>query len=161
MFRWLILVAALLLTPSTILAQDLSGQRSDLDAALYNIVLQDSRGWLWWRFDKGSVRNARIESQDATGVTQIYGEYTYNRGRKGWVRVRLKDETVECIRFWNEGSCRPFRRPPSHGLVRGLIEGAASAPTSGGPTAGSGSTGQTCRYEAMPGVPGSRQKICN
>lgn len=108
--------------------------RSDLDTALDNIVSEDSRGWLFWRFDRGSVRNARIESHDASGITRIYGEYTFNRGQKGWVRVNLRDEKVECIRFWNEGSCRPFKRPPSHGILSGFAAGIGSASSNSAPS---------------------------
>lgn len=124
-------------------------QDTSLNASVNEFITEDSKGWLLWRYDRGSARNARIEATDEAG-TKIYGEYTFNGGRKGWVRMVVKDEKVQCIRFWNEGACRPLRRPPSHGLMSGFLEGigrAASSPSSGS----NGSSGErTCRMVYDP-----------
>jgi len=133
----------------------------NLNALLDEVITQDSTSWLLWRYDRGSARNARMENTSGTGVRTLYGEYTFNGGRGGWVRVQFTNDQVQCIQFWNEGRCRPFRSPPSHGVLKGLVAGAAAGAASGSSGSGSGSTGQNCRYEAMPGVPGSRQRICD
>ena len=85
------------------------------------------------------------------GDAIIYGEYTFNGSRQGWVRVRLNESKVVCLRFWNEGGCRPFKTPPSHGIMRDLVVGAATAASTGGTSGGSSSQGKTriCPTDAI------------
>lgn len=131
--------------------------RLTLNQQLDQIIAADSTSWMFWRYDRGSARNARFEGDPAESSRVLYGEYSFNGGQGGWVRVRFNAESVQCIQFWNEAQCRPFRSPPSHRIVGDLLASAASGAANGS----SGSTGQNCRYENMPGIPGGRQRICN
>jgi len=138
-----------------------------LNHQLDQIIAADSTSWLFWRYDHGSTRNARIEQNNPSGVSVIYGEYTYNGGSRGWVRVRLNGDQVQCIEFWNEGRCRPFRSPPSHGVVSGLLGAMAESGSSGG-SSSSSSSGSVCRTETRQICPpdGSycrtyNEEVCN
>lgn len=110
-----------------------------IDQVLDRVITEDSRSWLFWTYNIGSARNGKVERFMDNGDAIVYGEYTFSGSREGWVRVRLNESKVVCLRFWNEGNCRPFKTPPSHGMMRDLIVGAATGASSGGGVGGSNS----------------------
>lgn len=110
----------------------LRGLATTLDA----VIRLDSNGWIMNRYDAESVFNEQILEMSADGQNGwLYGEYTYNGGNPGWVKVNLKDGDVNCVQFWDEGGCR---KPGSGSagaqlmmglLVAGIVGG--NAPSSG------------------------------
>lgn len=126
---------------------------AELSSALDSIIQADASGWMFNRYDRGSVRNVRILERSADGRSMVvYGDYTFNGGRSGNVRVLITDGNVECLRFWDSPSCRPLGRSHSQALVAAAIVGAASS--DGG---SSGGTQQNCQLER---IGGQVQRIC-
>ena len=107
---------------------------------LNGIIKQDSQSWLMWVYDRASVNNVKIieKSKDGKRVV-LYGEYTYNGGSAGWVKVALDNNTVYCLQFWNESACRPLGQPPSHGILGNILGGMM-----GGGSGSSGSSSDGC-----------------
>ncbi|HTQ98761.1 MAG TPA: hypothetical protein VMH83_02180, partial [Candidatus Acidoferrum sp.] len=81
----------------------------------------------------------------------FYGEYTYNRGREGWVKMQVtqvKNEiSVDCIEFWDfRGQCRPFGRSPSQAIMAGvMVEVAREALTAPVGSSNNSGVAQGCR----------------
>lgn len=106
-------------------------QLGGLAATIDAVIRVDSNGWLMNRYDRGSVTNERILERSDDGRSLIaYGEYTYNSGQPGWIRIRMRGGEVECMEYWDfAGRCRPLGTA-SYGaqLAIGLLAAAASAP---------------------------------
>ena len=123
-------------------------QRMDL------VVATDAQSWVWNRYDRGSMSNVQILSINGhSGV--IYGEYTYNGGNQGWVKVKLTNGELECMEFWDfSGQCRPLGQSPSHGVVAGF----AQAMFSSGGGGGGSSSGMTADQRADAFEESQRQR---
>jgi len=86
---------------------------SDDTALLNAIVYADSQFWAMNRYDNFSMHNVTQESA-SDGARVLHGEYTYNNGMAGWVRVTLYKDMARlpCVEFWDfSGSCRDVRVP--------------------------------------------------
>jgi len=82
-----------------------------LTRQLESFVQADSQGWMFNRFDIGSVHDVKILNGSAkTGTLLMKGVYTYNGGMSGWVMVQLYEGKFGCIQFWDAIiGCRPLR----------------------------------------------------
>ena len=103
-------------------------------------VATDSQGWVFNRYDAGSIGNVRIASGSVrSGNFVLRGEYTYNGGAAGWVLAQYADGRFECIQFWDaQIGCRTLRTPEYATAARaGLIGALTGAGNSGG-------SSQTC-----------------
>lgn len=122
-------------------AVELHGLAKIIDA----VIQVDSRGWMFNRYDVGSVSSERFLEQSADGKNAVaYGEYTYNGGSRGWIKIRLTNGEVECMEYFDfAGRCRPAGTA-SYGsqLALDLMVSAMAAPSSS--SYGDGSAGQTC-----------------
>jgi hypothetical protein len=80
-----------------------------IERALDAILQVDSRNWLLNRYDKGSVTNGRILQRSANGLSDVLqGDYQYNGGSRGWIKVQLQNGELKCMEFWDaRGTCRP------------------------------------------------------
>ena len=75
---------------------------------LSNAIWQDSQSWIVNRFDNGSVSDVRITSVNGSTTTAT-GRYTFNQGQQGWAAVQIQGGQVQCIQFWDTGTCAPVR----------------------------------------------------
>ena len=75
---------------------------------LADAIGQDSQSWSFNRYDVGSLTNVRIDN--ASGITQVRGDYTYNGGRRGWISGRLANGKVGCVVYHDTTSCEPVRK---------------------------------------------------
>jgi len=84
------------------------------DSALLNaLVYADSQFWSMNRYDDFSMHNVTQESS-SDGARVLRGEYKYNGGQDGWVRITLYKDMARlpCVEFWDfAGSCRDLRVP--------------------------------------------------
>jgi hypothetical protein len=72
-----------------------------------SIIRKDAVGWIANRYDAGSAKNIRSTERNGKAV-ELRGDYTYNDGKAGWVRIDLRDPTP-CLEYWDtEGTCRPL-----------------------------------------------------
>jgi len=114
-------------------ARELSPFEQNVD----KVITADSRSWLFWRYDIGSVKNTKyLERSKKNNSALIYSEYTYNGGQAGWVKLRIAEGKVACIEFWNEGACRPLGQPPSHRIVGAMMQAMVFDIMSGGGNSG-------------------------
>lgn len=108
------------------------GAPTDLDRAMDRIIQRDSWDWQIDRYDRGSVRNTRLER--TVGQTRIvYAEYTFNRGTPGWMRLHLSENRIECVEYHNlDNQCRsvPGTTHSSGSRAQLLAAAATSALTS-------------------------------
>lgn len=108
---------------------------SELAATIDKVITADSGGWLFNRYDRGSVTNEQyLRSSDDGQDGVIYGEYSYNSGSRGWIKIVMKNGYVDCMEYWDfAGRCRPFGTA-SYGsqLAVDLVVAAMTAPPSGG-----------------------------
>jgi hypothetical protein len=114
-------------------------ETDDLAAIIDKVIKADSSGWIFNRYDRGSVTNAEFMEQSEDGQSGVvYGEYTYNGGSPGWVKIVMKDGYADCMEYWDfRGQCRPFGTA-SYGsqLAMGMIVGAMTAQPSSGSESG-------------------------
>lgn len=94
------------------------------------VVQLDSRSWVFNRYDIGSMSNVRVRDGDAGSEAQ--GDYTYNGGTPGWVRVRFSGEDIQCIEYHDfAGTCRAIGdNPARRAAIMGMISVAGAAMTS-------------------------------
>lgn len=99
---------------------------TELDAAMDRIVTRDSWGWMLNRYDRGSVRNSRVEHRSGRDRI-VYSDYTYNGGTPGWVRLFLVDGRIGCVEYHDfAGTCRPVgARSYAYGITSRLLGAAA------------------------------------
>lgn len=133
-------------------------QTASLPDTLNDIIAADARGWMFNRYDRNSVKNVKITEQSADGRSAVvYGDYTFNGGRSGYVRVLITDGEVECLKFWDSPSCRPLGRSHSQALTAAALIGMASSGNSSG-----GGSGENCHLEYVGGnTAGHVQRICH
>jgi TPR repeat protein len=79
----------------------------DYRELLDKAVADDSEGWNFNRYDRGSMRSISVLSRDPV-KTIIRGSYTYNGGQAGWVEATLINDRLSCLRYWDiSNTCRP------------------------------------------------------
>lgn len=109
-------------------------------------VLEDSKGWMFNRYDAGSMTNVKYKTQ-GKDMQIVRGYYTYNGGNSGWVEVEVVGGEVQCFRYWDfPDRCRAVgTRSPAFQM---LGEMAANAAKSGGNSSGGmGVFGDPKEYE--------------
>jgi hypothetical protein len=116
-----------------------------LSAQLDEFVAVDSRSWVMNSYVIGSMRNATVQSEGTNGVRLVYGEYLYNGNSRGWVKVRMVGNQLQCVEFWDfAGQCRPLGRSPSQMIAAGaLVVTVAAIASSGGGGSTRGSAGNS------------------
>ncbi|MEZ5961698.1 MAG: hypothetical protein R3C30_14940 [Hyphomonadaceae bacterium] len=99
---------------------------TELDAVMDRIVTRDSWGWMFNRYDRGSVRNTRVEHRSGRDRI-VYSDYTYNGGTPGWVRLYIVDGRLGCVEYHDfSGTCRPIgARSYAYGITSRLLAAAA------------------------------------
>lgn len=99
---------------------------SEMDAVMDRIITRDSWGWMFNRYDRGSVRNTRIEARNSRDRL-VYAEYTYNGGTPGWVHLLIVDGQLACVEYHDfAGACRPVgARSYAYGITSRLLAAAA------------------------------------
>ena len=128
------------------------GKAPPISAVAYfdSLIAEDAAGWVMNRYDRGSMRNMRVVDTANGGRTKtVYGEYSYNGGRNGWVKARFVGTRLECLEFWDfAGQCRPLGHSPSHELSLGLAGALAQGIMSDAGSSSSGSGRRdNCRME--------------
>jgi hypothetical protein len=99
---------------------------TELDRVMDRVVTRDSWGWMFNRYDRGSVRNTRFEARVGRDRL-VYSEYTYNGGARGWVRLYIIAGVLNCVEYHDfQGTCRPVgTRSYAHGITSQLLAMAA------------------------------------
>ncbi len=99
---------------------------TELDAVMDRIVTRDSWGWMFNRYDRGSVRNTRVEHRSGRDRV-VYSTYSYNGGAQGWVRLHIFDGRLGCVEYHDfSGTCRPIgARSYAYGITSRLLAAAA------------------------------------
>ncbi len=123
---------------------------SDDTALLNAVVYADSQFWAINRYDNFSMHNV-VQESSGDGARVLHGDYTFNGGQAGWVRVTLyKDMArVPCVEFWDfAGSCRDARVPdnftaPTAPPAAAPDAAVPDAPAPDASTAASDTTGTT------------------
>jgi|CXWL01.1.fsa_nt_gi hypothetical protein len=120
-------------------AEVATASADDLRGFMEQIVQLDSRGWMINRYDSGSMHDVLAESRNSDQSSAVVrGAYTFNNGRRGWVRARIERGLVSCVEYWDfSGRCRPVGQSYSYQLLAGLavaamVAGAGSASSAGG-----------------------------
>jgi hypothetical protein len=72
-------------------------------------ITSDSRAWLMNRYDEGSLRDVVILEERPDGRMTLRGNYTFNNGLGGWVQGQFINRRVQCLQYWDTGSCAPVR----------------------------------------------------
>jgi hypothetical protein len=75
---------------------------------LERAVRSDSTNWSFNQYDVGSLTDVRVLDRNGSTLT-LRGNYTFNGGTSGWVEARLVGGRVQCLQFWDVGSCSPPR----------------------------------------------------
>lgn len=96
------------------------------DAVMDSVVMRDSWGWMLNRYDRGSVRNTRVEHRSAHERI-VHSDYTYNGGVPGWVRLHIAEGRLGCVEYHDfSGTCRPIgARSYAFDLTSRLLSAAA------------------------------------
>ncbi len=80
---------------------------SELDQLMDRVILTDSRGWMFNRYDRGSVRNTRVAATNGRDAI-VQSDYSYNGGMSGWVRAFIIGDRLACVEYHDfPGRCRP------------------------------------------------------
>lgn len=104
-----------------------------LAKSLDEVVTLDSASWVINRYDRGSMTNAKTLAHGADRRSAlVYGEYTFNGGRHGWVKGRIANGQYTCLEYWDGTGCRPLGHPESHKVVAGLLFAMFAGAMSGG-----------------------------
>lgn len=111
-------------------------------SAMDEIVATDARGWVFNRYDRGSMRNVAVVSKSGDAVV-IRGDYTFNRGKPGWVKVSFNGERVLCLEFWDfKGNCRPLGQSPSQKIAADALAIVLNGEADGEPRQTDGDAGR-------------------
>ena len=105
-----------------------------LPAVLDNALIRDSRSWLSNRYDVGSVTDTRVLAKGKDGrPSQLAGNYSYNGGMRGWIKVSLSGDTVSCVELHDfAGQCRPVGRSGSNAIAIGVMTQMMQGAVAGG-----------------------------
>lgn len=111
-----------------------------LAKSLDEVVTADSASWVINRYDRGSMVNTKTLAHGSDRQSaMVYGEFTFNGGRRGWVKGRIANGQYTCLEYWDESGCRALGHPESHRVVAGLLLAMfAGAMSSGGSSNGGG-----------------------
>ena len=126
-----------------------------------DLVTLDARGWVFNRYNRGSVRNVEIVEESNDGRQLVaYADYLFNGSRKGHVRVLLVDGNLSCMKYWDSPSCRPVGRSHSQAFAAAAIAGMTDSMLNG--SASSGNSG-SCRTTGSftDSVTGATRTITN
>jgi hypothetical protein len=97
--------------PNTVIAEKENAEKQKQEPArqlLEKLVTLDAQGWIINKYDYGSMRNPTLIGQSQTSTT-LGGQFTYNHGQPGWVRIELTKGKVPCLEYWDTvGTCRPI-----------------------------------------------------
>jgi hypothetical protein len=107
----------------------------ELRLLLEQTLAQDSRSWLFNRYDAGSVTTRiAVKKDDARHALFVIGGYTVNQGKRMMAIVALQNGRIACIATSDfPGVCRPIGHPPSHQIARALVQGNGQSHTGGEP----------------------------
>lgn len=119
---------------------------TELDYALDDLVRIDARSWIANRYKPKSMRNVRVIDSSHNGrVLTVKGDYTYNRNRYGWVKVKYVDGNFHCISYHDNSSCREL----GNNTTRQFMAAALTFGTIAALSSGSDS-GNDYRYDNTP-----------
>ena len=122
-------LAAVAAENARIAAADAAARRASVPAPPSDVVdyfdqliATDASGWMMNRYDRGRMRNMRVDSVSDDGETRtVYGDYTYNGGQAGWVRAQFTGDNLDCLEYWDfAGQCRPLGQSPYRGIAAGF-----------------------------------------
>lgn len=107
-----------------------STQAARYRSLLDRTVADDSLGWNFFSYARGSMRISAIDTRPTAlqnGATAIVtGEFSYGGGTEGWVRAQVSGNMVLCVEYRDTfGICRPVNTPES------IAEGRAQTEPSG------------------------------
>lgn len=126
-----------------------AGPVTKLDEAVNRLVSLDAGSWGMNRYDDGSARNSRVLDRSKTCYT-VYGQYTYNGGRPGWVKIQFSGKKPQCIEFWDfAGSCRAIGHSPGRAMAAAAVGAVAAGVAGGGGGGGGGSAADQGNYSGM------------
>lgn len=103
--------------------QAFSDNKTDL---FTQIVQVDANEWAIYRFNARTVRNVNVFSRGGS-EHMIVGDFQYGTlfgTSNGWAQILIKDGKFNCIRFWDERSCRALKDTPSSRLLQAMAESA-------------------------------------
>ena len=132
---------------------------TDEQASAYfdSIIATDAQSWVVNRYDRGSMHNMKVVSISSDRrVFVLYGEYTYNGGRPGWVKAQFSKPAndnmqLDCLEFWDfSGICRALGQSPSRGIMAAAVQAFMSS--DGGGSGGGhcdSSTGNGCSQKEI------------
>ena len=106
----------------------------ELHLLLERTLAEDSRSWLFNRYDVGSVTTRiAVKKDDARHALFVIGGYTVNQGKRMMAIVALQNGRIVCIATSDfPGVCRPVGQPPSHQIARALAQGNGQPHPGGG-----------------------------
>ena len=78
-----------------------------LARALGAAVRQDSGAWQMNHYDDGSMTGVKLLQSGAK--SRIRGNYTFNGGSQGWVEADVSGGKIQCLSYWDVGSCEAVR----------------------------------------------------
>lgn len=96
----------------------------------------DSRSWLAWTYEPGSMSNVRREGVRNARNYSAVGEFRYGDGRPGSLRAVVRNGAFQCLQFGNEPQCRPVGQPASHAIAAGILGALLSGGGGGGGNSG-------------------------
>ena len=106
-----ILTAFIILASSLVYAGDLCDVL-DCEGFADALIAEDSRGWFFNRYDKGSAKLDSVWESRSGMKTEVKIDYTYNGGRRGWAELRFYDDEFQCIRYHDfPNTCRSYIGP--------------------------------------------------
>ena len=122
-----------------------------LPAVLDNALIRDSRSWMSNHYDIGSVSDTRVLAKAKDGrPAQLAGNYSYNGGMRGWIKVNLSGDTISCIELHDfAGQCRPLGRPGSNGVALGIMTMMMADAVGGGAGVEQGPCNHACEKMKM------------
>lgn len=94
-----ILAAFIILASSLVHAGNLCDEALDCEGFADAFITEDSRGWFFNRYDRGSARLDRVWESRSGMKTEVRIDYTYNGGRHGWAEFRFYDDEFQCVRY--------------------------------------------------------------
>lgn len=123
--RTFLLASVLAIAGTALCAEERPSTHAEtLARTLDTIIRADSRGWVFNRYDVGSMSNVRVLQRSDDGHSGIvYGEYTYNGGKShGWVKVRITKDNLDCLEYWDSpGECRRLGQSASQVVSMGVV----------------------------------------
>jgi hypothetical protein len=117
-------------------------QAARIQGQLENIVKQDAAGWIYNKYDAGSIHNVQVTESSGRIIT-LRGDYTFNGGKPGWVQADLRNRSNPCLTYWDTPqACRPLSVTRTELLAK-AIEAANRASANGDRQSG-GSSNASC-----------------